>query len=72
MATIRITGNKPNNIKKMEWLGVAPLDRKGHLRRGLDIPEVAYLGIERGIANGALEGFVNLDNGLRYEWYRDG
>jgi len=72
MATVRITGNKPNNVKKMQWLGVAALDRQGHLLRGLDIPEVAYQGIERGIANGALEGFVNLDNGLRYEWYRDG
>jgi len=72
MSTIRITGNNPDNIHKMEWLGKSSLDKQGRLQRVLNIPEVAYQGIERSIANGALEGFVNLDNGLRFEWFRDG
>ena len=71
MPKVRITGNKPNNIHKTEWLGAPDLDAQGHLERSLAIPDDAYQRIEHAIANGATEGFVSLDSGLRYEWFLD-
>ena len=72
MATVRITGNKPNNIHKTQWLGAPAIDKQGQIERALDIPEAAFHAIERAIANGSTEGTVSLDSGLRYEWFLDG
>ena len=71
MPTVRISGNRPNNIHKMEWLGAPALDKQGHLERTLEIPEEAYEHIERGIAKGFIEGIFSLKNGLRFEWFLD-
>ncbi len=42
MATVRITGNRPNNIHKMEWLGKPTIDRDGNIERSVDLPEEVY------------------------------
>jgi hypothetical protein len=71
MPTVRITGNRPNNIHKTEWIGAPALDKQGHLARDIDIPEAAFQKIEKAVADGYTEGIVNLDSGLRYEWFLD-
>jgi hypothetical protein len=71
MPTVRITGNKPSNIHKTEWLGAPALDDQGRLERGLEIAEEAFVKIEKAIAGGATEGIVTLPSGLRYDWFLD-
>lgn len=71
MSKVRITGNKPTNIHKTQFLGAPELDKQGRLERVSDVPEAALLAIEKAIAQGATEGFVSVEPGLKYEWFLD-
>ncbi len=71
MATVRITGNTPNNIHKMEWLGTPAIDKAGRIERSIDLPEEIYQAIERSIAGGNIEGFVFTPEGRKVEWFLD-
>ena len=51
MAAVRISGNW-RNPNKREWAGAAELGEAGHIERSLDIPDEAYLALQRAIADG--------------------
>jgi hypothetical protein len=70
MATVRISGNW-RSIDREEWAGAPVIDREGHIDRSIDIPESAYLEIEKAVATGAVEGSVYLERGVRFHWFLD-
>ena len=70
MATVRISGDWRHR-GQMEWAGAPAVDPAGHIERLLDIPDVAYELIERGIARGSSEGTVYLPDGTRFDWLLD-
>jgi hypothetical protein len=70
MASVRITGNwrSPN---KMEWGGVAGIDKAGRIERSIQIPEPVYEAMEKAIAKGQIEGEIRLQDGTRFQWLLD-
>lgn len=70
MPTVRISGNW-QNVNRMDWAGVANVDKAGHIERSINIPEEAYVAIEQAITGGAPEGDVFIKNGARFHWFLD-
>jgi hypothetical protein len=70
MATVRISGNWRNRGKK-EWAGAPAVDAQGNIERSIDIPEEAFLAIERELRKGGIEGTVYLQDGTQFTWFVD-
>jgi hypothetical protein len=70
MATVRISGNW-RNLNQKEWAGAPKINKKGRIKRSLNIPEEAYQALERDIAKGNIEGTVYLKDGSRFDWFVD-
>lgn len=70
MATVRISGNW-RNPARMDLAGTLAIDAVGKIERSVDIPEEAFVAIERDVAKGSLEGQTLLPNGTRFNWFVD-
>lgn len=70
MPSVRISGNW-QNVNRMDWAGVANVDKDGHIERSVAIPEEAYVALEQAITSGSKEGDVYIKNGARFHWFLD-
>jgi hypothetical protein len=55
----------------MEWAGAPSIDKRGHIKRSVNMPEEAYKKIETAIAQGHVEGDIYTGDQSRFHWFLD-